>query len=184
MAALLQYLDERSADLVVLATHQRAGLTRWLHRSIAEPVARRAGAMTLFLPQDVTGFIALDNGAVTLRRILIPIDQVPRPQPQCMWRPGLAHTLAAPNRLHTGACWCHRRDAGGPRAAPRGLGLGQDVRRGDVARTDSRRRHGTAADLIGPATRGHQSFLDTCRGSTSERILRGARCPVLVIPAA
>src|SRR5215470_2284918 len=50
--AMLHYLEAHPPDLVVLATHQRAGLARWLHRAVAEPVARRARTKTLFLPQD------------------------------------------------------------------------------------------------------------------------------------
>jgi nucleotide-binding universal stress UspA family protein len=40
------------------------------------------------------------------------------------------------------------------------------------------------ADLILMATAGHQGFLDVIRGSTSERVLRHAPCPVLTVPAA
>jgi nucleotide-binding universal stress UspA family protein len=32
------------------------------------------------------------------------------------------------------------------------------------------------------ATEGHQGFLDALRGSTTERVLRGALCPVLAVP--
>jgi len=39
------------------------------------------------------------------------------------------------------------------------------------------------ADLIAMPTAGHQGFLDVVRGSTSERLLRHAPCPVLAIPA-
>lgn len=38
------------------------------------------------------------------------------------------------------------------------------------------------ADLIAMSTAGHQGFLDALRGSTSERVLRQAPCPVLVVP--
>ena len=38
-------------------------------------------------------------------------------------------------------------------------------------------------DLMVLATEGHQEFFDALRGSTSERVLRGARCPVLAVPA-
>lgn len=38
-------------------------------------------------------------------------------------------------------------------------------------------------DLIVMATKGQDSVLDLLRGSTTERVLRGARCPVLAIPA-
>jgi nucleotide-binding universal stress UspA family protein len=33
------------------------------------------------------------------------------------------------------------------------------------------------------ATQGHMDFLDALRGSTTERVLRGAHCPVLAVPA-
>jgi nucleotide-binding universal stress UspA family protein len=39
------------------------------------------------------------------------------------------------------------------------------------------------ADLIVMATAGHQGFLDALRGSTTERVLRHAPCPVLAVPA-
>ncbi|HSA79652.1 MAG TPA: universal stress protein, partial [Geminicoccaceae bacterium] len=40
-----------------------------------------------------------------------------------------------------------------------------------------------AADLIVMATEGHQGFLDAIRGSTTERVLRQAPCPLLAVPA-
>src|SRR5437870_10369525 len=49
VGALLHYLDAHPADLVVHATHQRTGIAHRLHRAVAEPVARYAEAMTLFL---------------------------------------------------------------------------------------------------------------------------------------
>jgi nucleotide-binding universal stress UspA family protein len=38
-------------------------------------------------------------------------------------------------------------------------------------------------DLIAMMTKGHNGFLDSLIGSITERVLRGARCPVLAIPA-
>jgi nucleotide-binding universal stress UspA family protein len=32
------------------------------------------------------------------------------------------------------------------------------------------------------ATQGHLDFLDAVRGSTTERVLRNVRCPVLAVP--
>lgn len=40
-----------------------------------------------------------------------------------------------------------------------------------------------SADLIVFTTQGHTDFLDALRGSTTERVLRGAHCPVLAAPA-
>ena len=184
VGALLHYLDAHPAELVVLATHQRAGMARWLHRAVAEPVARYAGAMTLFLPQDVVGFIALDNGAVTLQRILIPIDQVPHPQTAVDAAAGLARTLGCPEvsftLMHVGAT--------GEMPAvdePRHVGWTWDrtVRRGEVVEQILDVGTAGAADLIVLTTQGHVGFLDARRGSTSERLLRAARCPVLAVPA-
>jgi nucleotide-binding universal stress UspA family protein len=182
--ALQHYLEAHLPDLVVLATHQRAGMARWLHRAVAEPVARRARAMTLFLPQDVAGFIALDDGAVTLRRMLIPIDQVPRPQAAVDVAAGFAHTLGcatvAFTLVHVGTTGempavhepCHT-----------GWTWDRTVRHGDVVEQILDVGMACAADLIVLATQGHQGWLDALRGSTAERILRGARCPVLAVPA-
>ena len=40
-----------------------------------------------------------------------------------------------------------------------------------------------AADLIVMTTQAHTGVLDALRGSTTERILRRASCPVLAVPA-
>jgi nucleotide-binding universal stress UspA family protein len=40
-----------------------------------------------------------------------------------------------------------------------------------------------SSDLIVFTTQGHRDFLDALRGSTTERVLRGATCAVLAVPA-
>jgi nucleotide-binding universal stress UspA family protein len=40
------------------------------------------------------------------------------------------------------------------------------------------------ADLIVMATAGEQGLLEMLRGSTTDKVLRGARCPLLAVPAA
>ena len=39
------------------------------------------------------------------------------------------------------------------------------------------------ADLIVMTTEGHTSLFDLLLGSTTERVVRGTRCPLLAIPA-
>ena len=184
VGAMLHYLDAHPPDLVVLATHQRAGLARWLHRAVAEPVARHAGTMTLFMPQDVEGFIALDDGAVRLRRILIPIDHVPRSHAAVEAAAGIALVLGCHEVSFT---LVHVGTTGEMPAVhephQEGWTWDRTVRRGDVVEQILDVSTACAADLIVLTTQGHQGFLDALRGSTSERILRGARCPVLAIPA-
>jgi len=37
-------------------------------------------------------------------------------------------------------------------------------------------------NLIVMPTQGHNGFLDALRGSITERVIRGARCPILAVP--
>src|SRR5438270_1733462 len=77
VAGVLTYLQEHTADVVVLATHHHG--FDWLHKSVSEPIARKSRAMTLFVPADTQRFISPDNGKVSLRNILIPIAETPSP---------------------------------------------------------------------------------------------------------
>src|SRR5215470_5473522 len=79
--SVLAFLRSHPTDLIVLATHQHEGRSRWLQHSVAEPIARQSGQMTLFIPHGVEGFVSRQDGSVSLRNILIPITSKPRPQP-------------------------------------------------------------------------------------------------------
>jgi len=56
------------------------------------------------------------------------------------------------------------------------------LRTGDVVNTILRAANERQVDLIAMPTAGHQDFLDALRGSTTERVLRYAPCPVLAVP--
>jgi len=79
LPAIVDYLDVRPTDLIVLATEGREGLARFFRSSTAEVIARRSRTMTLFVPHGCRGFVSLDNGYVTLKRILVPVDRDPNP---------------------------------------------------------------------------------------------------------
>jgi nucleotide-binding universal stress UspA family protein len=182
--ALLHYLTGHPADLVVLAAHQRDGLAQWGHKAVAAPLARRSGIMTLFIPHDGSGFVSLETGAVTLQRILIPVDTVPRPHAAVEVAAGLVQLLGCDQvsftLVHVGA-------AGDMPAIQRphhpGWTWDSMVRRGHVVDQILDVGAAGAADLMVLTTQGHHGVLDALRGSTSERLVRGAPCPVLAIPA-
>ena len=164
---ILEHLDEFPADLIVLATHRREGLDRWLHREIAQKIARSRSVETLFVPHGVDGFVSASTGAVTLRRILVPVDWDPKPQAAVDAALALAAALDCAELdvtlLHVG---------GGeldmpPVEKPQRSGWSFEERN---------------ADLIVMATQGHDGFLDALRGSNTERVLRQSRCPVLSVP--
>jgi nucleotide-binding universal stress UspA family protein len=180
---ILQYVSKHPADLLVMATQQHDGLSRWQHQSVAEPVARATHAPTLFVPSHVEGFIEKASGLPRLRRILIPVNAGSHPQRAIDTAAQLAATLGCDNQTgivmqvgddstlnrirfpyQDGWLWhsmtCHGN------VVDVILGMGADF---DV-------------DLIVMTTAGHDSLLDLMRGSITERVLHGARCPVLALP--
>jgi nucleotide-binding universal stress UspA family protein len=179
--AILGFLDTHPADLMVLATEARQGVARWLHGSLAEALARHTGTPTLFVPAKARGFVDERRGEVRLHHVLIPIDHHPKPAAAVGAIMGFAHMLAgidAEERLlHVG------RDA--PKvqrhSEPRRT-LPVAMRRGDAVEAIIDAANDWPADLIGMATAGHRGFLDALRGSTTERVLRQAPCPLLAVP--
>jgi nucleotide-binding universal stress UspA family protein len=181
---MLGHFKKSPPDLIVLATHQREGLARWLHRAVAEPLARRSRAMTLFIPQGRKGFVSLDNGTVALKRILVPFDHSPDPRTALrrafLLARGLDCEMGEFRLVHVGP----------PGTAPKivlpevsGWSCEIAVRQGEVVEQILEEETYWRPDLMVLTTQGHMDFLDALRGSTTERVLRGAHCPVLAIPA-
>jgi nucleotide-binding universal stress UspA family protein len=183
LKACLSYLEKHPADLIVLAVHQRAGRMRWLENSVGEPMARRAGQMTLFIPHGVGGFVLAD-GTVSLDRILVPIAAKPRPQPaiEAVRRIITALGLSSGEvlLLHVG-----RADDAPAVNLPStpGWTWRRASHEGDVVQSILSTAESASADLLVMATDGPDGFLDALRGSTSERVLREVKCPVLNLPA-
>ena len=97
----LGFLAENPTDLIVLAVSQREGRMRWLGKSVGEPIARRAGEMTLFIPHGVEGFVSRQDGAISLRNMLIPVTIKPRPQPSVKSAVRLIRNLPLPSGMVT-----------------------------------------------------------------------------------
>ncbi|MFQ5744473.1 MAG: universal stress protein [Acidobacteriota bacterium] len=182
---VLRELRETGADLIVLATHGRDGLDRWLHRDIAEKLSREGCVPTLFVPYGTDGFVSLGDGSTSLHRVLVPIDSSPRPQSavdaasMVVQLAGL--DTAAFTLLHVGN---DRADAPAvDLPAHEGWSWETTVQRGDVVKKILSLGQQQPADLIVMSTHGHDGFLDAIRGSTTERVLAAAACPVLAVPA-
>jgi nucleotide-binding universal stress UspA family protein len=182
--ACLAFLEENPTDLIVLAVHQDEDRLHWLRKSVGEPIARRAGQMTLFTPHGVEGFVSRKDGSISLRNILIPVTIKPRPQPSVEAAARLIRNLQLPagvvTLLHVGSS-----------AEMPSVKLPKDtdwtwnrvVKAGEPTDTILRTAAELPADLIIMTTDGPDGFLDALRGTTSERVLRKARCPVANLPA-
>ena len=181
--SILRYLDRHPAELIVLATHQREGLAGWLHKAVAEPITRGSGMMSLFVPEQAKGFISLEDGTVTLESVLIPVDHAPRPDVAVEGAAGLALGLGCDPVSFTLVHVSEKGDM--PKVRERfrkGWTWERIIRSGNVVEQILEAGTGSGADLIVLATQGRQGFLDALLGSTSERVVRNSRCPVLSIP--
>lgn len=182
--ALLKQLTAHPTELLVLSTHQHEGLARLTHHTVAEPLARGTHARTLFVPAGVEGFVSAETGRTNLTRVLIPIAHTPHPQPAITLAADLASTLGSEAVLfelvHLG------KEADLPKfTKPERPGWSWNtlVAKGDPVEWILAAGADFDVDLIVMSTEGHTSLFDLLRGSTTERVVRGARCPLLAIPA-
>lgn len=182
LQSLTMYVRDHRPDLMVLATHGYEGINRWIHKQVAEPLARKSQIPTLFVPMHSAGFVSSETGQSNLRHVLIPICQDPCPHVAIEAAVDLANTLKSDETtftlLHVG------------NSAPANLPLPQKTgwtwlnlnKTGDVAQTILNSQKEIGAQLIVMATKGHDGIMDMLRGSTTERVMREATCPTLMTP--
>jgi len=182
--AILQQLMAHPSDLLVLSTHQRDGFARLTHKAVAEPLSRKTHTKTLFVQTGVEGFVSTETGKINLTRVLIPIVHTPHPQPAINLAAELASALGSEHVLfelvHLG------KEADLPKfTKPERPGWSWETlaAKGDPVEWILAAGAEFDVDLIVMMTEGHNSLFDLLRGSTTERVVRGARCPLLAIPA-
>jgi nucleotide-binding universal stress UspA family protein len=168
--AIVDFLNENESDLVVLATHGREGIAHWLQGSVAEAVFRRSAIPTLFITPGSRGFVDQVSGDVKLRRALVPVDFSPPADltVEIVRRFGRALTGEKAPRVRT-------LSASAPTLPPVML------RSGHVVDAIVEAALEFEADIIAMPTAGHHGVLDALRGSTTERVIRHAPCPVLAL---
>ena len=180
--AIVDFLSEHGSDLVVIATHGRDGVSHWLQGSVAEGVFRRSAIPTLFIAPGARGFVDQVSGDVQLKRVLIPVDFSPPPYRaiEAIQRFGRLLTGAniAVDLLHVG-------EAAPPLRAASSSALPPVIlRSGNVVKSIVDAAIEFDVDFIGMPTAGHHGVLDALRGSTTERVIRHAPCPVFALSAA
>jgi nucleotide-binding universal stress UspA family protein len=179
-----QHLEQAPADLLVVATEGREGVARWLQGSVAEAMARWSRTMTLFVPADSErNLVAVADGNLTLENVLIPVDRTPDPSAAIEFARRAATVMSdkkatitllhvgdgkelSSMRAHDGPQWTFKR------MHCEGEPVDEIAAAAELVR----------AELIVMPTEGRHGVFDALRGSTTERVLRRARCPVLAVP--
>ncbi len=168
---LADFLQSQPADLLVMASHGRAGFEALFNPSIAVKLANESLVNTLVLGPRARGFVDPDTGGHDqIRRVLVAVDHAPDANDALLTLDALARGLDVEfDYLHVG----HK--------APVMVG-DRPVRTLEGPVVDTILAEAEHADLICLPTAGRKSLLDALRGSTTERLVREATRPVLAIP--
>jgi len=174
---IARFLQEHRCELIVAATHERSGVARWLSGSISEGIARETHTATLFVGSGARTIVDQETGRLEIPRVLLPVahDLLPGRAVRRLkevFEP--IRPILIP--LHVGEV---EPVVVGFDDAP----LDVMVTQGSIVPNILAVAEQMSASLIAMPTAGHNGWLDAVRGSTTERVLRDAPCPLLALPA-
>jgi nucleotide-binding universal stress UspA family protein len=180
---ILQFLQQATCDLMVLATRGGGGFDHWLRGSVSEIASRHSAVRTLFVTSGARGFVDQITGDVSIRRVLVPIDFSPTPGKAIKAVHRFSKLLTGDvhyvlHLLHVGRSAPAIRVTARDRSGLPGIIL----RSGNVPTTIIDAAIEFDVGLIAMPTAGRHGILDALRGSTTERVIRHAPCPVFAIP--
>ncbi len=180
--AILDYAARRSSDLLVLGTHGRTGVNRWMLGSVAERVLRASPVPVLTVRQGSSA-----PGDIAIRHILCPVNDSPAARQALATATGLAACFGARvtvvHVMEEGAAgtipdlcsWVAENQRGS-------CDVREVVRHGDAA-AEIVAAAGADCDLAVIGARHRALFDSTVLGTTTVRVVRHARCPVLTVAA-
>ena len=192
-----------NADLIVMATHGHTGLKRVLLGSTAERVVRHAPSPVLTIPARSVRPRGGKPRAPRLKKIVVPIDFSETSAQALPYAAALAERFGAeitllhvieplPLPADSGYVPASTQSADQDTAQTHLLTLSREAFDGDIpARTLVRRGQpfqeitdrasSLGADMIVLTTHGYTGLTHVLLGSTAERVVRHADCPVLVV---
>jgi len=179
--ALRRLARDRACDLIVMGSHRRSGLVRWVLGSTAEAVVHGAPCPVLVVPRAWRAprwILAPVHGAAYARRGLLAAAVLAR-----AYKGRLTMLEVAPNpesRLYTVKSVSERAEKL-PAAVLRDVKPELEVRVGkpveEILRAERDR------DLVVLVAHRKSLLGDMVLGTTVERVLRHSRLPVLAIPS-
>jgi nucleotide-binding universal stress UspA family protein len=176
---LSEFLAAHRPDLLVISTHGREGLNRVLAGSVSQEVVRHVRVPTLLIGPQARPMVDPETGIVRLGSVLLPLADHPSPNfalkalSRMLEPVGLK--LAAIDAITVGLELPDLIAADGHAVPVRELS-------GGVVDTILGIATETPSDLIVMPTTGKHGFLDELRGSTTQRVVAAAPCPVLTLP--
>jgi len=176
VVGMSRFLDEHPSNLIVMASHGRAGLDRLLSSSVTADLVQAVRVPTLIFGPAARPFIDPANGHRTISKILVPVDHEPDPHDALVLLEQIAENLGATlDFVHVGSVPPVLRDGrNGPRT----------VRTVEGPVVETLLAEAQGASVVAMPMAGARGLVDALRGSTTERVVRDITCPVLALPAA
>lgn len=198
---ITQAAKELTADLVVLGTHGHTGLKHVWPGSTAERVVQHAPCAVLTVPKPEPRASGLRSATFNPTAILVPSDFSKASEAALPYAGALAEKFGAGVTLvHSLEPWLHasyalastynpktaaackkKLAALAQRTLPTGSVVKTLVRHGNPGLEVAGVARDLKIDLIVIATRGNTGLKHVLLGSTAERVVRHAFCPVLVV---
>ena len=194
--------EEHHCGLVVIATHGRSGLDRLVFGSVAERVVREAGMPVLCIKHPEHEFVDRMDLHIELKRVLFPTDFSPFAEQALLFAVSmcrefgatlhLAHANELPVVLpeylpELGAVTTQDLDSYGRERLTKiadgiqGLAVEVHQRTGHPYREINALVKEQDIDLVIIPTHGRTGVAHVLLGSTAEKVVRTARCPVLTV---
>ena len=174
----LDVLRRLQPDLVVVGTHARTGVARWMMASRAEALAENLPSPTLVVPIGARPFV--DRGELRLRRVLVPAGDAASTKAACEALTRLLSNVSLPPGevmlLKVGTSAVELPEL------PLPEGWLCRVKRVEGPVAEAITEAAQDADLVVMATRGQDSFFDALVGTHTERVFHASPCPVLAVP--
>lgn len=194
--AILEFIDDHPHDLIILGTHGRAGVKKWLYGSVAEQVVRHSPIPVLTIHKSW-------DKPFAIQKLLVPVDFSEYSKIAIDAALALAQTFKAhltflhviEQTVHP-AYYAATIDSlfiADPQLMERSIENLKVFSGGEIAGAEYVVKEGRAykeivgfakeqaCDLILMSTRGLSGLEHLLIGSTTERVVRSAICPVLTV---
>jgi nucleotide-binding universal stress UspA family protein len=201
--AISKFATDRKAGLIITATHGHTGLRHLWLGSTAERIVHNAPCPVLTVRQQPTQTAASPDKSWSVQRILIPTDLSEVSHQAISYASvfahpphtaaSLIHVVEPPPYPEFGYAHIPLREAKLKQDAQQelnalcqelansGVSASSVIRTGNAYREITEEAKKESSDLIIIATKGHGTIAHALLGSTAERVVRHASCPVLVV---